>query len=289
MKKSIAKIIIFSLIAVFATTSSFGQTKLLSKKYNLKDIGEKTLMVVTDNNSFTNMSIKDAVTKHWDLSKVEFCGPEKFEKMKTDTSYYFLVKLAGQFKKEEDPGIEFLSLLRGGTEAVMGTGSMYDVLSLPLQSIDDGSGYILPFIETYIKIFKTHVRRVQESKIATTMGIGWYSNRLAKIGKKIVFINEEDMSEMITADYINATLKDNGKVVDEDVIEESMEKSRPGLLVSLCIAPQEPQNDGSYCYKMLVGADDGDLYYYRKQKITAKNPKGFLPEDIKKIAIPFIF
>jgi hypothetical protein len=104
-----------------------------------------------------------------------------------------------------------------------------------------------------------------------------------------VLINEEDMSEMITAEYINDTFKENGKVVDEDFISSAIEKKSADILVSICIAPQEPQNNGSYCYKMLVGADDGELYYYRKQKINAKNPKGFLPEDIKKIAIPFIF
>lgn len=290
MNKHTIKLISTTMVVLFTVTLSFAQPKLFSKKHNLKDIGEKTLMVVTDNISFLNMNIKESVEKLWDLSKVDFCNMNEFEKIKSDTSYYFLVRLDGQFKKEDDPGIEFLSLLKGGPEALVGTESMYDVLSLPFKPVDGSGDYITPFIDTYIKIFKTHVKRVQENKIvANTMGLSFYSNRLSKIGKKIIFINEEDMSDMITADYINATLKDNGKVVDEDTIEESIQKARPGLLVSICIAPEEPKNNGSYCYKMLVGADDGDLYYFRKQKINAKNPKGFLPEDIKKIAIPFIF
>ena len=37
---------------------------------------------------------------------------------------------------------------------------------------------------------------------------------------------------------------------------------------------------------MVVSADSHDIYYYRKQKVNAKNPKGFLPEDLKKLAIP---
>ena len=290
MNKNTIKLIAFTVVSLFVSTITFAQPKLFSKKHDLKDIGEKTLMIVTDNISFLNMNIKESVEKLWDLSKVDFCNMREFEKIKSDTSYYFLIRLNGQFKKEEDPGIEFLSLLKGGPEALVGTGSMYDVLSLPLQPVDGSGDYIMPFTDTYIKIFKAHVKRVQENKIvANTMGMSFYGNRLSKIGKKIIFINEEDMSEMVTADYINASFKDNGKVVDEDTIEESLEKARPGLLVSICIAPQEPKDNGSYCYKMLVGTDDGDLYYFRKQKINAKNPKGFLPEDIKKISIPFIF
>lgn len=290
MNKNIARLISLAVVSLLVSTITYAQPKLFSKKHDLKDIGKKNLMVVTGNNSFLNMSIKESVTKLWDLSKVNFCDMEEFEKIKSDSSYYFLVRLDGKFKKEDDPGIEFLSLLKGGTEALVGTESMYDVLSLPLKPANGSGDYILPFIDTYIKIFKAHVKRVQDNKIvANTMGLSFYANRLGKIGKKIIFINEEDMSEMVTADYINASFKDNGKVVDEDTIEDAMEKGRPGLLVSICIAPEEPKDNSSYCYKMLVGADDGDLYYFRKQKINAKNPKGFLPEDIKKISIPFIF
>jgi len=289
MKRSGVKFIVLALAALFTATFAFAQPKIFSKKENLKDIGEKTLMVVIENNSFLNLSLKDAVTKCWDLSKVEFCSTDDFNKFKTDTSYYFLVEVDGQFKKEDDPGIEFLSLLKGGPDAIMGVEKMYDVLSLPLQPVDDGSGYILPFLETYIKIIKSHVKRVQESKVAATIGISWYSNRLSKIGKSNILINEADLSEFTTAEFVNAQLQENGKVVDEDTICEAVEKSLPKILVSISIAPDEPKKNSSYCYKMLVGAEDGELYYYRKQKVTAKAPKGFLPEDIKKIAIPFIF
>ncbi len=289
MKRQSIKIISFTLILISLATLSFAQPKLFSKKEDLKDIGKKRLMVVTDNNSILNLSIKEAVGKHWDLSAVEFCTPETFEEIKSDTSYYFLTKVLGQFKKEDDPGMEFLSLLKGGPDAIIGVEKMYDVLSLPLQPTEDSGEYILPFIETYIKIFKAHVLRVQESKIAATIGIGWYSNRLSGIGKKNIFVNEEDLSVFTTKEFVEAQLKENAKIVDTDTAAEAMEKALPKILVTISIAPQEPQTNKSYCYKMLVGADDGDLYYFRKQKVTAKSPKGFLPEDIKKIAIPFLF
>lgn len=288
MKKKLIGFIIITLSIIFKTSAISAQSKIFSKKENLRDIGEKTLMVVIENNSLIDLSLKEAVKKTWDLGDYKFCNIEDFEKIKADTSYYFLIRVKGQFKRENDPSMEFITILKGGPDAAMGIDKMYEVLSLPFQALDDGNDYILPFIETYMQIFKTHIKRVQEKKIAATIGISWYSNRLAEIGERTIMINENDLSELINAEEVEKMLKGNGQAVSEDDIEEAVEKKLSKTLVSICIAPQEPQV-GSYCYKMLVGADDNELYYYRKQKITDKAPKGFLPEDVKKIGIPFTF
>ena len=38
---------------------------------------------------------------------------EEFEKIKTDTNYFFLMKVDGQFCKEKEPAMEFLALVKG--------------------------------------------------------------------------------------------------------------------------------------------------------------------------------
>lgn len=287
MKKNLMNIITLSLTILFTATLASAQSKLFSKREDLKDMNEKTLMVVLENNSLIDGAIKEAVTKIWDLGNYNFCSTEEFEKIKTDTAYYFIIRVQGMFKKESDPGIEFISLLKGGKDAAMGIDNMYEVLSLPFQPLDDGNNYILPFIDTYIRIFKSHVQRIQEHKIAATIGISWYSNRLSKIGKKTILFNENDLSG-VGKEEIESIFKGNATVADEDEIELAMAEQKPNTLVSICIAPEEPQA-GSYCYKMLVGADNSELYYFRKQKITESSPKGFQLGEIKKIAIPFMF
>ncbi len=289
MKKSLFLTIMLTVTAVLTSSMAFGQSNLFSKKEDLKDLNEKTLMVVLENNSLIDLTLKDAIVKNWDLSKYGFCNPTEFENIKADTSFYFLLRVEGMFKKENDPGIEFLSLVKGGKDAVMGIDNMYEVLALPFQPLDDGNDYILPFIDTYVKIFKSHIQRIQEKKIAATMGIGWYSNRLSKIGKKSLLFNENDLSGSLDKEGVEKMFKGNCTVVDEDEIEEAMSEPSQNTLVSICIAAEEPQPGASYCYKMLVGADNGELYYYRKQKVTDKNPKGFLPDEMKKISIPFSF
>lgn len=282
--KSFKKILI-ALVAIFIAAPAVSQAQVFSKKEDLKDLNSKTLMVVLENNSMIDLTLKQAVEKEWSLSKIEFCDLDKFEKIKTDTSYYFLIRVKGIFKKEREPSIEFLSLLKGGDEAYLGIDQMYDVLSLPFQQIDDPDGYIIPYIDAYINIIEAHVLRVQKKKIAATLGLSWYSNRLQELKDKIILVNEVDLSDLVSKEEANDILKKSGKVVEEDEIYDAIDNKKANMVYTICIGP-EVEKQGSYCYKMVVSADSHDIYYYRKQKVNAKNPKGFLPEDLKKIAIP---
>ena len=173
---------LIALVAILMALPTISQAQVFSKKEDLKDLNSKTLMVVLENNSMIDLTLKQSVEKEWKLSKVEFCDLNQFEKIKTDTSYYFLIRVKGIFKKEREPSIEFLSLLKGGEEAYMGLDEMYDVLSLPFQQIDDPDGYIIPYIDAYINIIQSHVLRVQKKKIAATLGLSWYSNSCVLTG-----------------------------------------------------------------------------------------------------------
>lgn len=288
MKKITLRTIVTAILAT-VTIGLYAQPKIFSKKEDLKDINSKTLMVVLEGNTLTDLALKEAVTNCWNLSAAEFCNYDNFKELRCDTSYYFLVRVKGEFKKEDDATTEFISLLKGGKEGESGVEEMYDVLTLPFGSSEDDNSTIVPYLESYIKIFRTHVERVQKKKIAATIGISWYSNRLSEIGKRELLFNEAHLAEDAKDVEIEKMFKGHARLVDEETITTAIELSSPETLISLCIAPEEPQNGASYCYKMLIGADNGELYYYRKQKITDKNPKGFLKEDLKKISIPFIF
>ena len=279
------KFFLIALVATLLAAPAVSQAQVFSKKEDLKDLNSKTLMVVLENNSLTDLTLKQAVEKEWKLSKISFCNLDEFEKIKTDSTYYFLIRVKGIFKKEREPSIEFLSLLKGGENAAAGIDEMYDVLSLPFQPVDDPDGYIIPYIDAYINIIEAHVLRVQKHKIAATLGLSWYSNRIHELRDKVILVNEEDLSEPMGKNEANEILKESGRVVDEDEIYEAIDYKKPKVAYTICIGP-EVEQQGSYCYKMVVSADSHDIFYYRKQKVSSKNPKGFLPEDLKKIAIP---
>lgn len=285
MNMKSVKIFLIALVAIAIAAPMSLKAQVFSKKDDLKDLNHKTLMVVLENNSMMDLMLKKAVESQWELSKVDFCDLDKFEQIKSDSSYYFLIRVEGIFKKEREPSIEFLSLLKGGAEANNGIDAMYDVLSLPLQETDDQDGYIIPYLDTYINIFEAHVLRVQKKKIAATLGLSWYSNRIQELRDKTILVNEADLAPDLTKEDAENILKETGKVVDEDEIYEAIDNRAPKTAFTICIGPKI-EKMGSYCYKMVISAESDDIYYYRKQKVNAKASTGFQPDDLKKIAIP---
>jgi hypothetical protein len=49
------------------------------------------------------------------------------------------------------------------------------------------------------------------------------------------------------------------------------------------VGPVGDRNEG-YCFKMLIGTDDANMYYYNVHSIDKSNPNGFLPADLKRLA-----
>ena len=71
---------------------------------------------------------------------------------------------------------------------------------------------------------------------------------------------------------------------DEEDVDEVFSNGVFNAVVSYVVAPSEPVN-GSVCYKMLIGADDHKLYWYKKHKISPRQGAGFLESDLKAIKL----
>ena len=69
---------------------------------------------------------------------------------------------------------------------------------------------------------------------------------------------------------------------NEDEVDEIFSEGTFNTVISYVVAPSEPVN-GSICYKLLIGSDNDELYYFKKHKINAKSGKGFLTSDLKAI------
>lgn len=272
--------------AVVSCGSAYAQTRFFSRPEDLSDFGERTLMVVLENNSLMDASVKSAVEKEWKISKYAFCSSADFDRLKGDSTLYFLVRVKGVFKKEREPSMEFLSLLRGGPAGVQEIDKMAEVLSMPLQPLGSGDGYILPYLEAYVKVFQTHVRRIREHRIAARLGISWYSNRVSELKGRTVLLRKEDLSEEVVPEQAEERFGGHARIVEEEQAEQALQSGLQGAVISLCIAPETGAR-GAFCYKMILGTDDGDLYYYRQQKITEESPRGFREEDLAKLSRPF--
>ncbi len=276
MAKNTKLICLLTLLLAGFQSNLFAQLDL-KKKDNLKDFESKTLYVVIDNNSLENLALQDAIKNNWVLSKYEFIDEQEYNAKKENPNDYFLVKTDGKFKKEREPGIEFLTLFKGENT---------DIVSLPMQSASESDGKIVSYLGAYVNIIQDYIQRVQKNKISAHIGLAWYSNRLKEIKSKNVLINEDDIAEILEGEELNSLLVPQVQIVDEGEIDKALAEKSPQALVSLSVAPVNPLV-GSYCYKMLISTNTNELYYFKKQKITTKNPSGFTKEDIKAIVYPF--
>ena len=252
------------------------QAQIETKKVKISDFTQKITKVVLHGNEFYDAILKEEIALRWRISPYEFCTLEEFEELKTNSQYYFLITTLGQFKKETAPGIQFLSLVKGGKGAKKGVGEMLEVASLPYASVEYPSGRELVFLPALLDIIQNHTVKSMDSDFDGYVGMSRNTKNMQQAQQmKIVFFEDEINKEV---DRVMRASDERFEMADEDEADQYLIDNAPNTLVSYMVAPTEPVN-GSYCYKLLINAETHELYFYRRHKITEKYGVGFLIED----------
>ena len=273
------KKLIILITALIMPLMAGAQAQITTKKVKIEDFTQKVTKVVLNGNPFYDTSFKDEVAARWRISPYEFCTLEEFEGLKGNDSYYFLILTQGQFRKETAPGLQFISLVKGGQGADKGIGDMLEVVSLPFASAEYPSGRELIFLPAFLDIIQNHTLEAMENDFNAYGGLSNTAQKLGKAGNMNIVISEDDLNSLVSK---GMTDSEDMVITDEDDADSYMLDEVSGTLVSYVVAPSEPVK-GSFCYKMLIDAQTHELYYYRKHKISPKAGVGFLPEDIERI------
>lgn len=276
------KRIIILIISMILPLTAGAQAQINTKKMKINDFTQKITKVVLNGNAFYDTAIKDEIAARWRISPYEFCTLEEFETIKKDDNYYFLMSTFGQFRKETAPGLQFLTLVKGGKGAEKGIDGMLEIVSLPFASAEYPSGREFVFLPAFLDIIQDHTLQSMERDLNGYGGLGNYSVNITKSSDMDIVFAEEDLSDLIT-ESIRLSIADKGiTVTDEDEADSFILDNAPGTLVSYVAVPSEPVV-GSYCYKMLIDSETHTLYYFKKHRITKKAGAGFLPEDLERI------
>ncbi len=273
------------LCALALAATAWGQGKINTRKYILNDFNDKVVQIVLTGNDLIDSSLKQEVVNIWTASPFEFCTMDRFETLKTSAQYYFLIAAESRFKDEENPGITFLSLVKGGPQAKDGISSMTEVISLPLMAAAGGNGRELVYLGPLIQAIQEYALAAMESeKVAYGME-AWFNQNYNKFGKmKQLYIADGDISESVSQKQMERFLDEDIHIVDESEADKAFLEGDYNTLVAYVVAPFMPQNGASYCYKMLFEADTHTLYYIYKHKITEKSGVGFTADDLKRLA-----
>ena len=276
------KKIIITLAAAILPLIAGAQAQINTKKMHLKDFTEKVTKVVLNGNTFYDSALRDEVAARWRVSPYEFCTLEEFEELKGSDQYYFLMTTEGQFRKETSPGLQFLTLVKGGKGAEKGIDNMLEVVSVPFASAEYPSGRELIFLPAFLDIIQNHTLASMEKDFNAYGGLGNTTAVLAKSGDMTIVFSEDDLSRTVTDDVIERKFDSNMIITDEDSADQYMLENAAGTLVSYVVAPSEPVH-GSFSYKMLIGSQTHTLYYFRKQRVNRSFNVGFMPEDLERI------
>ena len=278
------KKILLSVLTVLCIQANMSaQAQLTTKKVKIEDFTEKVTKVVLSGNIFYDSSVQEAVRENWTVSPYEFCSLEDFRQLKTNPDYYFLIKVKGQFRRESEPGIEFLSLVKGGQGAEKGLDGMLDLITFPYAAADSPTGRETVFLPLILDIIQQHVLSSIATDFVAYSSLIAYSNNIDEIKGKQLVMAEEDLSDEVTPVLRERYLGAPVIVADTDSADEYVSGNAANTVVSYIVCPENPQ-PGSFCYKMLIDVGTGDLYYFRKHRITRKVGPGFLVEDVKRIA-----
>ena len=258
------------------------QAQITTKKVKLEDFTQKITKIVLNGNPFYDTSLKEEIAARWRISPYEFCTLEEFDKLKGNDRYYFLMLIQGQFRKETAPGLQFLSLVKGGQGADKGIDEMLEVVSLPFASAEYPTGRELVFLPALLDIIQNYTLQAMENDFNAYGGLSNTVQKFSKSSGMTIVFSEDDLNSMVSKAVTDQLFDRTMTLTDEDDADSYMLDNVSGTLVSYVVVPTEPMK-GSYCYKMLIDAQTHELYYYRKHKISAKAGAGFLPEDIEKI------
>lgn len=276
------QILALAIAGLLLTTDALGQAQITTRREKLKDFTSKTTKVVLTGDEFLDEAVKESVAATWTVSPYEFCTNEEFQNLKGNADFYFLMVVKGQFRRESEPGIDMLTLVKGGEGADKSINDMFEVVSFPLRSTEDPSGREFVLLPAFLKIIQEHTTSLTDTEMKAYSNIGAKDSKRLRI--KRIFFWAEDFAPQVDEQTKRSLDEDILIKEDEDEVDEIFSEGTFNTVVSYVVAPSEPVN-GSICYKMLIGSDNHELYYFKKHKITAKSGKGFLSSDIKSIKL----
>ena len=245
----------------------------------------KTVVVLDDNMwSDYNMAIKKDMKNEWTVTNVEYVNMSKFEKMRQDPQYSFLMTTTVTYHEDKIKAkYTYLGLLLG--KKTQKLKNMPDLISVPLAyaNVDDQSlwTYKLPalirFMLKHVEAMKANPSLISESPL-----LMYNKNSISLKNKTLYLVKSELDPELRTENAVKAVYPYKFKFVSTSEVRTAIENKDADVVFLHKVGPGDKSK--TRCYKMLMGASDAEVYYFDYHMINARNPDCLRPEDLKKIA-----
>jgi len=279
MRKLLAAILFFGLSRFLA-----GQAPFPSADEIKQFMASKTCVVLEEGSTVYNTYIKQAIKDYWKITPFEFINLSDFGSRRSNPAYSFIMLTETNYENDKSNSVfNFINLLQG--KDIEELGKMPEICAIPLSFAGEDDmeyGYKLGAILSFMQ---KHAQMISEDPSLTGRRyLKYYNKNNPEVTKKKILVKQEDLSPAIsTIEQIKALYNYSIEIVPEEVIVKAIQEKAPGTLILHKVGPVGENNSG-YCFKMLIGTDDSDMYYYNQHKIDKTNPNGFLPADLKRLA-----
>ena len=276
--------LLLSISLLFYSLMLTGQAPFPSKD-EIKQFEASKTCVVLEENPFSSYNdfIKDAVNASWKITPYEFITVKDFNVRRLNPEYSFIVLTQTNFEKDKSHGLyNFINLLQG--KNVNKLAEMPEICAIPLSfaGVDDLEysyklGAILSFMQKHAKMIS------EDPSLTLRKYLKYYNINIPDIKDKTILVVQEDLApEIATIEKIKAIYRNNIEIVTNEDIINAIENKTPNTLILHKVGPMGDRKSG-YCFVMLIGIDDSELYYYNLHLIDKANPNGLLSEDLKRI------
>ena len=272
------------LAAIIMPLAAAAQAQITTKKIKISDFPEKTTKVVLTGNVLYDAVLKEEIAARWRIAPYEFCSLQEFNELKGKSNYYFLITTKGQFKTEGEPGLQFLTLVKGGEAAENGIDQMLEIVSLPIASAEEPSGRELTFLPVFITILQQYAQDAIDNDLNAYIGLSNYSKNLAETRTMNILIADTDLDPQMSQSAKDLYIKDGVSTADQETVDKNLTQAQENTIISYVAAPTNPKA-GSYCYKMLIDPQTYQLYFFRKHRVSTKYGAGFADYDLRSIAM----
>jgi hypothetical protein len=279
------KNILFTIFILFLSCGLRGQNQTpFPNKDEIKQFMASKTCVVLEADPFYNAYIREAVKDFWNITPVEFIDVREFNMRRSDPAYSFIVLTETNFDRDKSGSVfNFINLLQG--KKVDKLVELPEICAVPLSflGVDDYEygfklGVILSFMQKHAKMIS------EDPSLTGRRYLRYYNKNIPEVIRKTILVREEDLSPALsTIKSIKAIYPHDIRIVSEDSIRSAIARKAPNTLILHKVGPVGNWKNG-YCFKMLIGADDADMYYYNYHLVDAKNPNGLLESDLKRLA-----
>jgi hypothetical protein len=274
----------FAVVMLFSTFLLSGQAPFPSKD-EIKQFNSSTTCIVLEDNLFSsyNSFIKEAVKAFWTITPFEFIEVSDFNIKRLKPEYSFIVLTETNFDRDKSNSVfNFINLLQG--KDVNKLGEMPEICAVPLSFAGEDDLEYSYKLGAILSFMQKHAQMISEDPSLTGRKyLKYYNMYTPEVQNKTILVKKEDLVPQIaTIDKVKEIYSHDIKIVDEADIVEAIKNKTPNTLILHKVGPG-PKRTSGYCFKMLIGTDDSNMYYYNQHKIDKRDPDGLLPADLKRL------